>query len=680
MLSRGYPGKLVHRKSLSNSISRVSGKRSILLSRDILFVWLFSFLVRIYRIEKGRFVLWDEAHFGKFAMHYLNREFFFDVHPPLGKLLTALSAYIFSAWSGFSFKSEEIYPESVDYVGMRLFHAFFGSLVPVLVYITVRTLKFGRNCARAISFATIIDNALISTSRLILLDPYLLVFVMLSEVFLSRILMDERKLRYISVDLLCLGACIGLATSVKWIGLLTVAHIGVFATYVLLFEIRRRTKEAIYVFFRLSFSLILIPISVYLFCFYVHFLVLIHSGPGDGDMSSRFQSYLRNNEILENSKDLIYGNRVTLRCSSPGVGLLHSHLDRYPTGEQQITMYPHKDSNNHWRIMLVGSNPENVHANEELVLYHIETSTYLSVKDSPAILSNGFLAVSLSLEEMNNTILATTVFLFEATEDIDIVSPVCTKFYVRNKVHNCYLSFSGKKLPDWGHQQGEVICVQDKRQACMWNIEMNKEENKEIEKREPEKVTLTEFFRNVVELNCAMNTVNNALLPDGKDNFGTTPLQWLFPRQWLKFNRWDGSVPRFSMVGNPFVWYISTLNIVSLFFLLCFFSFTRSKTSNRYMSKEMGQLYIILGGWAFHYLPFFLITRILYLHHYLSSLVFAIMGLSFVISRARTLCVLFAVISAGSFLFFSSLTYGHLGEIKSIPGFKLFPKWNLYQE
>lgn len=45
----------------------------------------------------------DEQHFGGFTVDYLNRMFFVDVHPPLGKMMFAAVAYLLGFDGNFGF-------------------------------------------------------------------------------------------------------------------------------------------------------------------------------------------------------------------------------------------------------------------------------------------------------------------------------------------------------------------------------------------------------------------------------------------------------------------------------------------------------------------------------------------------------------------------------------------------
>ena len=59
----------------------------------LIVVSLVSLLTRCWRLNNPSQVVFDEVHFGKFASYYLKRSYFFDVHPPLGKLLLAAVGY-----------------------------------------------------------------------------------------------------------------------------------------------------------------------------------------------------------------------------------------------------------------------------------------------------------------------------------------------------------------------------------------------------------------------------------------------------------------------------------------------------------------------------------------------------------------------------------------------------------
>ena len=94
-----------------------------------------SFALHFVGIWYPAEAVFDEVHFGKFISAYFTGEYYFDIHPPLAKLMVAGVA----ALSGFEPKSAfavigEGYPD-YQYVWLRFLPALFGSLLPALVYL-----------------------------------------------------------------------------------------------------------------------------------------------------------------------------------------------------------------------------------------------------------------------------------------------------------------------------------------------------------------------------------------------------------------------------------------------------------------------------------------------------------------------------------------------------------------
>lgn len=109
----------------------------------------------------------DETHVGRFLVSLLRGEYFFDVHPPLGKLLFAYAS-ILLGFDVDDFDDDSFgaigkdYASSVPYVGLRRISATFGAAVPILAYHVVHALGFSTRACMLAAILLVLDTGLVS--------------------------------------------------------------------------------------------------------------------------------------------------------------------------------------------------------------------------------------------------------------------------------------------------------------------------------------------------------------------------------------------------------------------------------------------------------------------------------------------------------------------------------------
>ena len=267
---------------------------------------LLGIVTRFYGINHPNQVVFDEVHFGKFASHYLQRTYFFDVHPPFGKLLFALAGWFVGYRGEFLFDNigDSYIANKVPYVAYRTVPALMGSLTVSIVFLIMWESGYTLPACVLATGLVLFDNAHVGQTRLILLDATLIMFMALSILCYIRFY----KLRHAPFSrkwwkwLLLTGLAMSSVMSTKYVGAFTFFAIGVPVMIDLwdLLNVNRPGGALSLPEFGRHFGarvigLIVVPFLVYLFWFQVHFAILNRSGPGDDFMTPEFQETLGDN-------------------------------------------------------------------------------------------------------------------------------------------------------------------------------------------------------------------------------------------------------------------------------------------------------------------------------------------------------------------------------------------------
>lgn len=667
-------------------------------------------LVRLRSIASPDSVVFDEVHFGGFAKKYIKGTFFLDVHPPLVKMMYAGIASLAGFKGDFDFeKIGDVYPESTPYVVMRSFPALLGVGTAILVFLTLKASGVRPTIAFLAALMFIVENSYVTISRFILLDSPLIFFIAASVYGYKR-LQNEVPYNYKWYRaLISTSVALGLAASSKWSGLFTVAWIGLLNVFDLWFILGDLTvpvcKTVKQASIRGSF-LLGIPFLLYLMFFAIHFNLLNKEGDGSAFMSSAFRASLEGNKIPKNIQENVgVGSLVTIRHIATQGGYLHSHDSLYETGskQQQVTLYPHLDSNNVWEVELynVSEAPtsfEQIHDGTKIRLKHHITKKRLHSHDHKPPVSehqdwqkevSGYGYDGFGGDPNDDFVVEIQK---KYTEDVDAqgdLKALKSVFRLRHAMTGCYLFSHDAKLPEWGFKQQEVTCAtQGVVPKSLWYIETNENKFLPADAKRVNYPVLS-LWDKFVESHKRMWNINKNL--NAPHAWESSPHTWPFLTRGI--NYWGSATSQVHFMGNAPIWWATSVIIfgfsVYVVVEVLKWHLGVAVESDKHVFNFNIQIFQFIVGWAVHYFPSFFMGRQMFLHHYLPAYYFGILALaqfldilvSYVFSKTKPLgysvSIVLLLVAARFFVFYSPLIYGTNGWTKeTCEAAKLLSTWD----
>ncbi|KAF9087290.1 hypothetical protein BGX23_008226 [Mortierella sp. AD031] len=573
------------------------------------------------------------------------------------------------------------YPGWVPYASMRATMAMMGAFCAPMAYATLKTSGHGAPAAILASTLVAFDNALTANNRMMALDAPLMFFT--AATIMSWSLFIKKPFTgFWWTWLLAMGVSMAGAMSVKLVGIVSVLTTLYFATLNLWALARDKSVNTTawlkHCAARVS-ALVVLPLALYLIIFQLHFLNETHqpdyrtSARAESDLDQLSLLYRHSlishypaEDNLQTWRDVVYGSVVQIQSESKafmgGGGVyLHSSAETNPGGTRQqvLSGYSYPDINTQWIVIKaeVDTNePEEIPSRLELLkngdllrLRHVSTRkcmhshnhrTYtnpqnIRLNEVSAYGGAGFDGDS------NDWWVVETVdseTLREGTkEEKEPIRAMETTFRLRHFELGCFLFASDSPLLEpWGEGRSEVVCRSDVRVTgkSVWRISSNR--HNYLPTATPKTTyPAPSFWAKLVEMHELMWSYQGPL-EENLQISSSTPRQWPLAQSMIL--AWSCYQRQMAIVANPAVWWTSALGLGIYLASLALFAIRQKRgyyetgrlgEFQRFHLKEAGTFFT---GWALHYLPFFFVDRVLYMHHYFPSLYFSILLTSSVLS------------------------------------------------
>ncbi len=286
-----------------------------------------ALITRFWNLGYPNETVFDETYFRVFTSNYLSGSHFFDIHPPFGKLLLA-------GWASIlGYTSSQM--DTTAATALRVLPALAGSAIVPVFYLLLRSLNIRRLWAATGASLLLFDGALLVQSRLTLLDSMLILFGLagLALFAYSRRIAPNKAW----VIMAGTGLLMGMGSSIKWTCL---AMLGTVWLFHLSDYVRRRIQLSLKSAALSVLTLAILPATIYVCSFLVHFSVLTNTGDGDAFMPTQFQATLNGSPYFQPDAKVSFWQKF-----------YWANKEMYDANRRQFTQHPYQSTWYSWPAM-----------------------------------------------------------------------------------------------------------------------------------------------------------------------------------------------------------------------------------------------------------------------------------------------------------------------------------------